>query len=404
MGKDLKGNEIGKGFRQRPDGRYEARAKVKGQDINLYDTSLTRLKKEFQKAKDAANSSLDQSRKDITLNEWFGEWFNTYKLPHIKETSEFPMKSKYNNTYGRLIGNMKVRDITNMDIQRVINILKEEGRASSSMRDALGRVRECLESAKNNRLIELNPCFDIIVPWENVEIERRFLNEEEQNIFLTEVDDNWYKEMFYVMFLTGMRIGEVGGLKWSDVDFKNKCVHVRSSLSCQYEAGVKTMRITTPKTHNSYRDIPFIGQAEEMFLAQKVKCEKLKKRLGDRWRATGAEYDNLVFVTTMGSPVLRYHAEKEIKKLVKSINLKEALLATNEGREPIYYETLYPHAIRHTFCSRCFEKGMNPKVVQKLMGHQHFSTTMDIYTHVTKDTLEDEILKFGNIKIDTQVS
>lgn len=400
MGKDLNGKELGTGIRQRLDGRYEARAKVKGQDINLYDTSLSRLKKSFQQAKELASSNLDLLRRDTTLNEWFEEWFNTYKLPHVKEQSVFPMKSKYYNTYGRLIGNMKIRDITNMDIQRVINVLKEEGRASSSMRDALGRVRECLESAKNNRIIELNPCFDIIVPWENKEVERRFLTEQEQSIFLMEVEDNWYKEMFYIMFLSGMRIGEVGGLKWSDVDFKNKCIHINHSLSCQYEKGVKKMRLTPPKTHNSYRDIPFIGQVEEMFLSQKAKWEKLRKQLGNRWRSAGKEYEDLVFVTTMGSPVLRYHAEKEIKKIVNSINLKEAMLATKEGRTPNYFETLYPHAIRHTFCSRCFEKGMNPKVVQKLMGHQHFSTTMDIYTHVTKDTLDDEILKFGNIELE----
>lgn len=403
MGKDLNGKELGTGIRQRTDGRYEARAKVKGQDINLYDTSLTRLKRSFQQAKELADSNLDQSRKDTTLNEWFEEWFNIYKLPNIKEQSEFPMKSKYYNTYGRLIGNMKVKDITNKDIQSVINTLKEEGRAVSSMRDALGRVRECLESAKNNRLVEVNPCFDILVPWENKEVQRRFLSEKEQSIFLMEADDNWYKEMFYTMFLTGMRIGEIGALKWSNVDFKNKCIHITNSLSCQYEKGVKRMRITTPKTQNSYRDIPFIGQIEEMLLSQKSKCEKLRKQLGNRWRSVGEEYEDLVFVTTMGSPILRYHAEKEIKKLVNSINLKEAMMATREGREPEYFETLYPHAIRHTFCSRCFLKGMNPKVVQKLMGHQHFSTTMDIYTHVTQDTVDDEVQKFGDIRLEMSV-
>ena len=64
-----------------------------------------------------------------------------------------------------------------------------------------------------------------------------------------------------------------------------------------------------PKTHNSYRKIPFFGEAEEMLLQQKAKTDNLKKALGNRFRATG-EYADLVFVTTMGSPVLRYHAEK----------------------------------------------------------------------------------------------
>lgn len=394
MGKDLKGIEIGKGLRQRPDGRYEARAKVKGVDINLYNTSLTALKKEFKEAKDKALCGITVVKKNLTLNEWFDEWFNTYKLPHIKETSVFPMQSKYNNTFGRLIGDKKVADITNLDIQKVLNQLKFEGRANSSMRDALGRVRDCLESAKENRMITVNPCFNIEVPWENTNVERRFLSQAEQNIFLTEVENNWYKEMFYIMFLTGMRIGEVGGLRWVDVDFKNKCININQSLSCQYENGVKYMRITDPKTHNSKRKIPFMGEAEEMFLSQKKKYDKLKKQLGKRWRSEGV-FDNLVFFTTMGSPVLRYHAEKEIKKIVKSINLNEHFNSVNEGREPVEFKDMYPHAIRHTFCSRCFEKNMNPKVVQGLMGHQHYSTTIEIYTHVMEDKINEETNKFG---------
>lgn len=197
------------------------------------------------------------------------------------------------------------------------------------------------------------------------------------------------------MFLTGMRIGEVGGLKWSDVDFENQCIYIKRSLSCQYEHGEKKMRLTTPKTHNSYRTIPFMGEAEEMFKAQKKKQDKIKKELGKRYRSDG-EFADLVFTTSMGSPVLRYHAEKEIKKVVKAINERESFESVRENRPPVKFDDMYPHAIRHTFCSRCFENDMNPKVVQALMGHQHYSTTIDIYTHVTNTKFEDEIAKFGN--------
>lgn len=94
-----------------------------------------------------------------------------------------------------------------------------------------------------------------------------------------------------------------------------------------------------------------------MLRAQQKKVKSLKKSLGSRWRAK-KEYEDLVFVTTMGSLVLRYHAEKEIKKIVKEIN-------------------------------------MQPKVVQSIMEHQHYSTTIDIYTHVTDAKYREEIEKFG---------
>mgnify|MGYP002508141101 CR=1 FL=1 len=140
-----------------------------------------------------------------------------------------------------------------------------------------------------------------------------------------------------------MRIGEVGGLMWSDIDFDNKCIHINRSLSCQYEYGKKMLRLTEPKTHNSYRKIPFFGEAEEMYLSQQKKVKELKKTLGSRWRGEeGCE--DLVFVTTMGSPVLRYHAEKEIKKVVKEINLQESVQAVREQREPVVFEDMYPPA------------------------------------------------------------
>ena len=392
MSKDLKGRELPKGIYQRKDGRYEARAQINGIKIQLYNFNLKELKIEFEKRKEEARQGVDKKLSNITLDEWFEEWFTRYKVPKIKETSITPMKTKYRANFGRLIGNMKVAEIRNMDIQDVINTMQREGRATSSMRDALGRVRECLESAKNNRIISENPCFDITVPWENVTKERRFLSQEEQNRFLQQVENNWYKEMFYIMFLTGMRIGEVGGLKWEDVDFKNKCININRSLSCQYESGVKTVRLTAPKTHNSYRKIPFMGEAEEMFLSQKKKQNKIKKELGKRYRSDG-EFSDLVFVTSMGSPVFRHHAEKEVKKVVKAINEQEAFDSVREQREPHYFEDLYPHAIRHTFCSRCFQLNMNPKVVKKLMGHQHYSTTIDIYTHVMQDDIDSEVCK-----------
>lgn len=396
MGKDLKGKELGKGVRQRKDGRYEARAIVDGIKISVIKSNLRDCLIDFRNAKQRAANNMDYKRSNITLNEWFEEWFDNYKKPYMKETSIYPMRSKYYNIFGNTLGNKKVVDINNIDIQSVINDMRDKGRASSSMRTALGIIRDCLESAKNNRIININPCFDIKVYWENKTVTRRFLTKEEQNLFLTKSKSNndWYYEMLYIMLHTGMRVGEVGGLKWEDIDFKNKCIHIKRSLSCQYEKGKKIMRLTTPKTHNSYRDIPFMGEVEEMLNAQYKKQQCVKKNLGDRWREE-VGFENFVFTSSMGSPVTRYIAEKQINKIVKEINEEEMFNAVKENRIPTLFEKVYPHALRHTFCSRCFECNMNPKVVQKIMGHQHYSTTIDIYTHVTNEKIEDEISKFN---------
>lgn len=80
--------------------------------------------------------------------------------------------------------------------------------------------------------------------------------------------------------------------------------------------------------------------------------------------------------------------------MVDAINYEESVNAVFENRTPIEFEKVHPHALRHTFCSRCFEKGITPKVVQQLMGHAHYSTTIDIYTHVSEEMMGNELEKF----------
>lgn len=93
------------------------------------------------------------------------------------------MRNKFYNTFGKYLGDMRIVDITNIDVQNVINKLKREGKATSTMRDALGRMRDCMESANNNMLIPINSCLEINVPWENKQVTRRFLSKEEQTKF-----------------------------------------------------------------------------------------------------------------------------------------------------------------------------------------------------------------------------
>ena len=393
MSNDLNGKELPKGIYQRKDGRYDARAVINGIKIQLYGFDLKVLIKEFNEAKLNATNGLSPAASKMTLDEWFDEWFRLYREPNVKQTSIAPMRTKYRISFGKYIGDMKLKDIRTVHIQAVISQLKQDGKASSTTREALGRISKCLECAKNNGIISINPCYGVEVDWKTKIKLRRFLTTEEQRAFLNEASGSFYKEMFFVMFLTGMRIGEVGALKWEDVDFRKKCINIKSSLNCQYENGKKMMRITEPKTINSYRSIPFMGECEEMLKSQRKKYERYKELLGDRWRAQG-ELDGTVFFTTMGSNVTRYVAEKEINNLVKSINLRENFLATQEGREPNILEPLYPHAIRHTFCSRCFKMGMHPKLVQTLMGHSDYSTTMNVYTHVMEADLMKETAKF----------
>lgn len=380
---------------------YEARAIVNGIKINLYNSNLDELIVAFEAAKEQARMRADYRKNDMTLNEWFEEWFENVKSHRVKETSIAPMKRSYKRTFGFYIGNMKLNKIRPMHIQSAVNAMEKEGRSGRTIQDALGRVRECMEFAVANRMIPSNPCIVIEVPWTyKASKEEIALTQKEQNAFLQAVNDSWYKEMFYFMCLTGVRVGELGALKWEDIDFENELINIKHSLSSQYSDGVKKEMITSPKTVNSTRSIPFIGEMRDMLKSQKVKQAELRKNLGEeRWRGKG-ELDNLVFTTGMGSPCNRYIVQKEIKKVLKRMREDEAVAAIAEHRPERVIRDFHPHTLRHTFATRCFENEMKPKVVQKLMGHSNITVTLNIYTHVLENKMDEEIRKFGTAMTD----
>lgn len=395
MGKDLTGKNLGRGFSQRKDGRYEARATINGVKIDLYNMKLSELKKEFEEEK--ANVLRDEKnlRPNVTLASWYAEWFEKCKSPTLKsDSSKRSYDRKARNTIIKILGEKKVEDITQMNIQTAVNELAEKEYAERTIREAIGVVRECLDVAILNKIIHANPCMNINVKAKDTQTERRVMSHDEQDLFLNEVKGSYYYEVYAILLLTGLRIGEFSGLQWQDIDFAKKEIHIRRSMSTAYYDGKKVEKLTTPKTTTGFRTIPFFGETEELLKSWKKKQDVYRKKMGDRWRCK-PEHGDLVFTSTVGSPVTRYVIVHDINKVVQNINLKEIYKASAEGRKPETFEHLHPHAFRHTFATRCFEKGLDPLFVQSIMGHANYSTTVS-YTHVLDDTVLKNVNKAGN--------
>ena len=395
MGKDLNGKELGKGFSQRKDGRYEARATIRGTKIDMYNLNLSALKKEFAERKAVALRGDIVTAPNVTLSEWYQEWFSRSKSPQLKsEVSRETYNRKATNTYCKLLGDKPIDLISQIDIQTATSELEAQGYTERSIKEALGIIRECMDIAVVNHLIRANPCVSIKIQNANACKERRVMTQAEQDIFLNEVKNEYYYEAYKILLLTGMRIGEFSGLQWGDIDFENKVINIRRSMQTAYIKGKKVEELTTPKTANSYRAIPFFGETEQCLRDWKKKQDIYKKKLGNRWRANPAHGD-LVFTSTMGSPVTRYVIIHDIRKVVRNINLKEEYLAKMEGRPPVIFEHLHPHAFRHTFATRCFEKKLDPLFVQNIMGHANYATTVS-YTHVLDDVRQKAISQVGD--------
>lgn len=368
MGKDLKGKELGKGFTQRDDGRYNARAKINDVQICLFGYSLSKLKKEFEaeKAKVLQRQVFALSTA-MTLDEWFEIWFTQYKEPTLKNTGT-AYKRQYLNYYGCRIESKKLTEIYQLDVQKAIADMLQAGRTSKSVREATGILRQCVEAAIANGYMTRNPVVGTQIP-SSVTAERRVLTKEEQAEFThyLEKTKSWYEEIYKIMLITGLRAGEVGGLQWGDIDFQKKYINIRRQLMYQYENGVKTKKLTSPKTENSVRKIPFFGETAELFEQWRKKVDNKKAELGSRWRLSN-EYGDLVFVTSMGSPMTRYNLESDMRYVSSQMNEMRRMEAFQNGTTYIPMDKIHPHCLRHTFATRCFEKGMSARTVMEIMG------------------------------------
>ena len=406
MGKDLKGKELGRGLSQRPDGRYMGRAQIEGHSITLYDRKLKDLKAKLAVAVDEAKRSNllpGVDGKSVTLSEWFEEWFVKYKAPMLKDGGSPSYKRKFLNYYGTRIGLKPLADIRQIHVQTAIADMLKEGRTSRSVREATGILQSCVEAAIANGLMFLNPVLGVMIP-KCEKVERRVLTVEEQEIFLgyLKATKSWYEEMYKLMLLTGMRIGEVGGLQWGDIDFTNRFISIKRSLSYQYEDGVKTIFFTSPKTENSVRKIPFFGETKDILMRQFEKQKAKRADMGKKWKQP-KDMDDLIFTTSLGTPIGRYTIENDMRNITKQINETLRIEAEYSGTIPKKFERVHPHALRHTFATRCFEKGMTPRTVQEIMGHSNYNTTVS-YTHVLDDIKLKEAERLGDFLDNTKAA
>ena len=138
--------------------------------------------------------------------------------------------------------------------------------------------------------------------------------------------------MCQFLLLTGLRVGEASALRWEDIDFVHKFIYVNKSLTYEYINGKKTLKITTPKTDNSVRKVPFFGETQKVLEKQHEKIINRRKEKIKVWRQL-EQFGDLVFLTSLGSPVGRHNLESVLRGITKQINEMFGLDIWVEDRE-----------------------------------------------------------------------
>jgi len=393
MGKSLKGKELGKGIGQRKDGLYYARCT---------DKAGQRLERCFQSLKEAKNWQKEQQYHQVrpepktpvpvqmTVNEWFDFW-QANLLTGLAPNTVRNYRERYERNAKAILGKLLLTEVKPMHCKAVFNGMTETY-AGSTIRQAYIALGAMFKAAKENGLIEKHPMdgvrFDS--PVKAVD-EIHFLTVSEQKAFLEAAKHSHNYNQYVLILETGLRTGEMIGLTWDAIDWDKHTLTVNKTMEFRHKQ--HEWRAGPPKTKTSYRTIPLTDTAYQILW---------NLYLGREYRKESPELDKvLTYIDRRTAKQATLH----MRDLV-FINYRTGMPAKNSSYDTHLYklcdkaglEHFCMHALRHTYATRAIESGMQPKVLQKLLGHASIKTTMDRYVHVTDDTLFQAVHQFQNAR------
>lgn len=382
MGKSLNGKELGKGISQRKeDGLYVARFINRfGKRQVLYDKTYNGIQKRYREAINADDKAINVVNPNMTLDEWYKIWMDT-----CKKNCRNNSKETYAKHYKRVkeaLGWRKLNKLSLIVMQDAINNLRTDNERKNTKKILV----DMLEKAVASDLITKNVAKQLTTELTKEEKKpRRVLTVKETEMFLAEAKNTFYYNLFVVALETGMRIGELSGLQWEDIDFTNKVIHVRHSMTYFPKDGKYTFELHSAKTNKGLRDIPLTQEAIKALRKQYF----IKQTLMNKGKEPLEGFENLVFVTRNNRPTTQFLVSECIEGVIKRIHKKYS---------HIVFENITPHCFRHTFATRWLESGVPIKVISTILGHAQLQLTTDLYMHVTQDSLFKGLEQFENAR------
>ena len=224
---------------------------------------------------------------------------------------------------------------------------------------------------------------------------RRALTVPEQELFEAYLSKQgqyhrWYP-IFIIMLWTGMRVGEVTGLRWCDIDLEDDTISVNHTLVYYDKRNDErcTFAINTPKTAAGERIIPMLPKVKEAFLMEK----QYQEECGLESRAVVDGYRDFIFINRFGNVQHQGTLNKALSRIVRDCNFE--ILDKPHKKDTVILPKFSNHSLRHTFTTRMCEAGVNLKVMQEILGHADAETTMDIYAEATKELKKSEMDSFA---------
>lgn len=371
---------------ERPNGKYEYRYNLFGKQYSIYAKTLEQLREKEEQIlsqKEERNKKYNQYR--TTLNDVFELWKELKR--GIRANTFQNYCYLYEHYIQESIGRRYISTIKKSDVKRFFNFLADERRLKAGTLDGVQTIlHQVLQIAVDDEWIENNPSDNAIKDLKRAHNlhtkKRQALTKAEQSLLIQYLSQNDFNSRWYpitvILLETGMRVGEATGLRWCDVDFENNWIDVNHTLIYGRGKGGCVFAINDTKTPSSKRIIPMTKQVRQAFLREK----EIQEAMGIVCQAEVDGYTDFVFVNRFGGLYNQSTINKAYKRIIRDCNDAELL---KEQNPKVLLPNFSCHNLRHTFATRLCESGMNIKMIQDILGHTDISTTMDIYTHVTRD-------------------
>ena len=392
MGKSLRGKECGKGIYQRKDGLYHARFVDKaGKRHEKYFQTIPEARNWIEQAKYADKHEDVLCPSDTTVDAWFSFWIENI-VGDLAPNTLRNYRERYKQNIQPIIGKMLLSDVKPMHCKKAL-LSMDADYAGSTIRQTYITMGTLLKAAKMNDLITKHP-MDGVRYTKPVRApdDIHFLTRDEQNRFLEVAKRSHNYNQYALILETGLRTGEMIGLTWDAIDFEKRTLTVNKTL--EFRHGEQYWRAGPPKTQHSYRTIPLTDRAYEILKGiwdsrpEQKESPTLDKTLEYIDRRTGVSSQlvmrDLVFINwRTGEPAKNSSYDTHLYKLCDKAGIEKFCM----------------HALRHTYATRAIECGVQPKVLQKLLGHASIKTTMDRYVHVTSESLDQAVRQFESGRV-----
>lgn len=347
------------------------RSKVKigdgpdGKPINKWIQGRTRA--ELQAAREAVIAKYitgEALNDDRLFGDYAADWYRVRKAPFISASSKQSYRTALNKDLFPILGNRKLRAITSMELQEIVNGF--EGKSVTKITVIIATLRGVFGCALADRLVAVNPAEHLARPKPAAPAQKAALTPAQRDALVRTCADHPGGHYLALMYYLGCRPGEARGLMWKDIDWQAGLVHIQRDID--YKDGGKAGAL---KTAASNRHVPLPAPLRTILAPL--------RGLPDTYIAHGEKGAD--------KPLSKASAERLWCSLMDAAGMTVAAPEDNRYSE---YDirhtrtaTITPHVLRHNYITMCWEHGFDPYETMKLVGHVSIKTTMDIYTHLS---------------------